>query len=180
MKFLFTLCLSLSGITAWSQPPGTEIIEVDLDPNKSDIDTICGFKNSLLRIPLDTFYVINEIAVEDFRICRQSYSELNVELAKLEDISDLLIVMETDFDSLMANMNSIETKYGASLQNSIKNAETLIGQNTTLQNNLNTALSELSDAKQKIKNERWNKLGTKLIWAAGGLAIGILAVSVAN
>jgi hypothetical protein len=177
MKFLISLTILFSGLSAWAQPPG-ETLQVDLDPYVSDIDTFCGLQGKLLLIPTDTFYVINHIAVEDFRICRVSYDELHVELAKIEDINHLLIGMETDFDSLMANMHTLETNYSNSLQSSIKMAETLKTENTTLQTNLNTAKDELTEAKQKIKNERWNKLGTKMIWAAGGLVAGILIVSV--
>jgi hypothetical protein len=179
MKIFILLTFWLFAGYAWSQPPG-ETIQTHLSDSGSDIDTFCGFKGQLLLIPTDTFYIINHIAVMDFNRCIDSYDTLQAQFSKLKKVDVMLTGMETDFDTLMVNMHSLESKYGSSLQNSIKNAETLMRQNTTLQNNLDSALSELSEAKHKIKNERWNKLGTKLLWATGGLAAGILIVTVTN
>ena len=179
MKIFILFIFWLFASYAWSQPPG-ETIQTQLSDSGSDIDTLCGFKGRLLLIPTDTFYIINHIAVVDFNRCIDSYDTLQAQFSKLKKVDVMLTGMETDFDTLMANMHTLETNYSNSLQSSIKMAETLKTENTTLQTNLNTARDELSEAKHKIKNERWNKLGTKLLWATGGLAAGILIMSVTN
>lgn len=56
----------------------------------------------------------------------------------------------------------------------IDNNKLLREENAIIHKNLNLALYDLNKAKTKIKQERWNSKGMKLLWGAGGLLLGVL------
>lgn len=165
--------LSILSILCLTSMYSQEIKDLpQLDP--IDIDTITSNTNYLLRVDMDTLYIISKGGVDEYKNCRIKYRELYNNCSEYQKVETIINAVSIEFDSLNYNIQTLEDKYEIILQENIRNNNVLKEQNETISKNLEAAKEELSEAKHKIKQERWNSSGMKILWGAGGLVIGTL------
>jgi hypothetical protein len=139
-----------------------------------DIDTIIHQKNYLLKVELDTLFIINRRGISQYHSVLNEYKKLRSKYEDVENVIQILGDVDTEFESLNKNIRTLENKYAQSLQKNIENNTKLIGENMRISKDLEAAIQNLTEAKTKIKNERWNSMGKKLLWGTGGVIIGTL------
>lgn len=146
-----------------------------LDENYEDIDTIIHYEDYLLKVNIDTLFIINKAGVEEFERCWEGYKVLKENCIDLSHIDKILDEMHTEFNELDNEFIELESKFRKSLKENISNNTILIEENITIKLNLESAMEDLIIAKQKIKSERWKSMGSKLLWGSGGILVGVLA-----
>lgn len=150
-----------------------------LDPIYPDIDTVVNHANYLLKVNVDTLYIVNKQALQDYKTCRDSYSTLREETEQIIKLKSTIENVDKEFISLNKNLNALEKKYAASLKQNIETNIFLKEKNQWAENELNAAKDNLRTAEQKIKAEKWNSKASKLIWGVGGALVGgtLIAIS---
>lgn len=154
-----------------------------LEKNIEDLDTIVRFEPYLLEVDFnDTIYIANPTFIRRFDELNASYNTLRDAVeANLPEAQRLLnSELTLAIAQLSDNVGLLENKYEMSLTENIKNTQLLREENYLIKKDLNNSLKELRSAKAKIRNERWNKIGSKLIWGVGGLLAGGLLIAVNN
>lgn len=168
--FTIILLLTISQI-AFAQ----DIIKLpEQSKDTVDIDTIIHPNNYLLKVELDTLFIINhrglsqyQSVLNKYRELRNSYNDIDKALTTLGDVG-------YEFETLNQNMHTLENKYEQSLLQNIENNKMLIKENARISKDLEAAIQNLGEAKGKIKRERWNSMGKKILWGAGGIIVGTL------
>jgi len=154
-----------------------------LERDIEDIDTIVRFQPYLLEVDFtDTLYVANPIYINKLNGFKAAYDELRLSVE--ENLPEAQRILNSELtlaiSELSSNVDLLEEKYGLSLTQNIENNKLLREENQMIQTNLEQSLKELDSAKQKIRTERWNKLGTKLLWGVGGLLVGGTFIAISN
>jgi DNA repair exonuclease SbcCD ATPase subunit len=168
--FLLFIILALSQI-AFAQ----DIIDLPRQSKDTvDIDTIIHHHNYLLKVDLDTIYLINRRGVSQYKSVLRKYRELRSNYKNIDDALNALGDVGSEFETLNQNISSLEKKYEQSLQQNIENNKKLIEENVRISKDLEAAIQNLGEAKGKIKRERWNAMGKKILWGAGGVIVGTL------
>lgn len=139
-----------------------------------DIDTIVNQKNYLLNVETDTLFIINRRGIIQYHSVLNEYRSIRSKYKEVENVMQILNDVDFEFQNLNKNIRALEDNYAKSLQNNIENNSKLIEENMRISKELEAATRNLSEAKTKIKNERWNSMGKKLLWGAGGVIIGTL------
>lgn len=156
----------------------------ELGVERPDIDTVLNGKGKLLELDRDTVYIINAVGVSEYYRLFDNYNELYNEAAKLDSALQMMSSVQNTFEDYRASIDSLENKYELSLYENIRTAKLIREENGILQSNLDAVSNDLEKARRKLKLERWNKIGSKLLWGSGGLAAGVLIggllISVAN
>lgn len=151
----------------------------NLDEFYPDIDTVVNESNYLLKVNIDTLYIINKQALVDYKTCRDSYTTLREEAEQIIQLKSVIENVDKDFDVLNTNLKALEKKYEASLNQNIETNTYLKEKNQLAEKELNVAKDNLKKAEQKIKAEKWNSKASKLIWGVGGALVGgaLIAIS---
>lgn len=169
----------LSSIT-YCQVSNPIIIRKHFSNSVSDIDTLINIRNKKIVFEtLDTLFIINKYGVSAFIKCA------NDQISLKDNFTESLQNLNSNISSLSLNFNQINSET-ESMVSFIKNYESetrkrieLIDvQNDKLKNSVELLNKQLEDAYQKIKQERWNSLGTNLFWGIGGTALGILVAAI--
>lgn len=138
----------------------------------TDIDTLCGLRNKLIRYNSDTLFVINRFGVNAFQKCVSDLQRVKNLSSSLDQITTNMNHLNSDVNSMYGNMQiltgfindySIETK---------KNLNLLEANNNQLNSNLMEVNKQLAMAQAQLKAQRKKNLGTCLIWGAGGITVG--------
>lgn len=170
MKRLFTL---ISLLFSFGLATAQEKKDMpNLDEFYPDIDTVVNESNYLLKVNIDTLYIINKQALVDYKTCRDSYTTLREEAEQIIQLKSLIENVDKDFDALNTNLKALEKKYEASLNQNIETNTYLKEKNQLAEKELNAAKDNLKKAEQKIKAEKWNSKASKLIWGVGGALVG--------
>ncbi|WP_109301011.1 hypothetical protein [Aquimarina sp. AU474] len=166
---LILFCLLIGHISA------QDIVNLpELDQVHVDVDTIIKKNEYLLKVDIDTLFVINKVGLLEYNNCINSYSELLDKCKEYDEVGSIINTISFEFDSLTSNIKSLESKYELSLMENIKNNKLLREENQLISKSLVKTKEHLDSAKLKLKRERWNVSGKKILWGAGGLIIGVL------
>lgn len=170
MKRLFlVLIVFLSFFTIQAQ----EVIQMpNLDADFPDIDTVTYQEPYLLKVNIDTLYIINKEGLQSYKTCRESYEQLRAETEQIIQIKSVIENVDKEFGLLNENLDALEIKYERSLNENIKTNTFLKEKNLLVENELAVAKDNLNDAKQKIKAEKWNSKASKIMWGIGGALVG--------
>ncbi|MGQ1945497.1 hypothetical protein ACT3CD_00165 [Geofilum sp. OHC36d9] len=139
-----------------------------------DVDTIISHSPYLLKVDVDTLFIINKKGLIQYQNCITDYRSLRLKCGEIQDIIYIIDQVDSHFDTLNSNLLSLENKYEMSLMQNLENNRLLRDQNAAMSKNLEIALDDLAEAKNKIRHERWNSKGMKLLWGAGGVIVGTL------
>lgn len=183
MRTILTLILLIGSLQLVYQQDREVVKWTFLETNIEDIDTIVRLKPYLLEVDFtDTLYIANSIYINKLNEFKSSYDTLRV--AVEENLPEAQMILNSELtlglNKLSDNVGILEKKYELSLTENIRNTEVLRQENYLIKQNLNRSLEELGKAKQKIRNERWNKLASKMLWGAGGLLIGGTLIALNN
>ncbi|PLX15134.1 MAG: hypothetical protein C0599_17325 [Salinivirgaceae bacterium] len=171
MKTIYFITLLLLTQLAFAQ----DIIEIPKQSKDTvDIDTIIHQDNYLLKVELDTLFIINTRGVKQYQNVLQEYHKLRNKYNDVDSVMNILGDVGSEFETLNQNIQALENKYEQSLLKNIENNKMLIEENTRISKDLESAIENLTEAKTKIKNERWNSMGKKLLWGTGGIIVGTL------
>lgn len=172
MKPFLIACLVLRVFIVNSQETILELPE--LSNTNPDIDTLICDSECILEIYRDTIYIINKLGVDGYNQAVNLYEELLENCEKYTEVGAIIDAVGSEFDSLNANLHSLESKYELSLMENIRSNKQLRQQNDLISKNLDFALEDLDKARNKISQERWNSMGMKFLWGAGGVIVGTL------
>lgn len=168
--FTIIFLLAVSQITL-----AQDIIELPKQSKDTvDIDTIIHPVNYLLKVELDTLFLINHRGLSQYQSVLNKYRELRNTYQDIDKALGTLGEVGSEFETLNQNIRSLENKYEQSLLQNIENNKKLIAENARISKDLESAIQNLSEAKSKIKRERWNSMGKKILWGAGGVIVGTL------
>lgn len=128
-------------------------------------------------ISCDSMYLVNQVAADNYlryqRFVRNtaqgpSFEALiNLYDRRLSSQNSEYGQMRQQFDQLIGR--SVET-----LDDLERHSDSLDASLLAVNEALELANQNLAQAKATIKQERWNSVGRKLLWGAGGVGLGIL------
>ena len=172
--FLFKLFLFISIPFALAQK---HIDLPELDHDYPDIDTVISSEDYLLKVNIDTLYIMNLQSIQAYKQCRESYEELLKETNNLSKVDEVIKLVNNEFSDLNLNIKSLETKYESSLKQNIETNQRILKENKDMEKELIEARKNLTIAQQKIKAEKWNSKTNKLFWGIGGFFVGGAIIS---
>jgi len=148
------------------------------EPLVADIDTLLGIRGKCIVSEMDTLYLINPVGVKEFVTCSSS-------LERCRELYRVTEELETNIASLQEGMQSLD-KSNASFreyalmfqQENAHKLQELETNNKVLEDNLQTIRFQLSEANEKLKAERWNSMGKKILWGAGGFVTGTIFATI--
>jgi hypothetical protein len=170
MKTLYVLTIALFGLCQVNK--SQILIKNTFSPTKVDFKTLY-VKGNTFKFDFDTLYYVNRLFIEDYHNtidtvnflrdlaleCFNKRREFNMDTK--DAITDLTSNMSTGFqlvrDSLALNNLRLD-KWKA------ENAK-LISINSQI-------TSDLNEAKDQIRKEKWNSTGNKMLFGVGGVIIG--------
>lgn len=160
------------------------VSEQSFSIDRPDIDTVIREKHGYIRLELDTLFLVNQNFISEYLLCLKDYNYLQEKCEEVFEVGQMLGLIESEFDSLQGNIKKIEDAYEKSLKDNNNTISRLRMDNENLERNMNNAIENLKNAESLIKQERWNSLGTNLLWGVGGTAVGVLIsgfiISIAN
>lgn len=148
------------------------VVEKKNNSHIVDIDTLTGISNKKIIFKQDTLYIINSYGLAEFKRCAG-------DLLKIQDLSKTIFNLNNDIssiqygvDSMHYNLKSLSDFVIKYQRNSEQKLKDLSLNNADLSNKLESIGRELEETRQHIKAERWKSTGTKVLWGAGGFAVG--------
>lgn len=141
-----------------------------------DIDTLTGIKNKKVVFKYDTVFLINETGVSELLRCADDLIRIKSLNSNLSDLSGTIYNIENDVKLVYSN-----TDYIVDFINLYKNdteikLDSITADNYRLKNNMDLISKELDEACDKIRAERWNSYGTKVLYGTGGFILGSLLI----
>ncbi|OIQ22453.1 MAG: hypothetical protein BM557_00250 [Flavobacterium sp. MedPE-SWcel] len=173
-NLLFIIIISCSSYS-FSQ----DIVKLPNLGAKKNIDTIIRYKPYLLKVNVDTLYVINKPGVDDYLQTVKLYNQLYTDCKEYEKVSAIVDSISLKFDGLVNNIETLEAGYEMSLKQSIDSNERYRKENEVLLEQLDKAKGKLNDAENNIKKEKNRSFWGKLLWGLGGVLVGgtLIAIS---
>jgi len=170
---IIAIVLSVSCSVLFGQPSTDIIIKKTTNDSEINIDTLVGIKNKKIVFEYDTLFIINQYGLTEFVRCANDLNRLKREIpGQLSNLSGDLFSLQTNVDSMYFSMKSVSAFINTYEKDTKLKLNNLTEDNQQLQNNMESLKKELEAAQQKIKNEKWKSMGSKVIWGAGGFAIG--------
>lgn len=160
---------------AYSQSTDTIVItESMFSSDRPDVDTVLRSEYGYIKLEMDVLFLTNKLFLDEYQQCIADYNTLRETCDKALETEEMIKLIEVEFDTLRVNLVNIENAYQKSLDGNIQTIDLLRTDNARLKQNLENAQNNLNKAQALIKQERWNSLGSKLIWGVGGTAVGVL------
>jgi len=148
------------------------------DAMVSDIDTLTCIRGKCIMPEMDTLYLINPVGVKEFVACSANLERCRQLSLVTEDLASDIASLQEGVQALDKNNTSFR-EYALMFQqeNALKLQE-LEKVNRVLENNLQTIRIQLNETREKLKTERWNSMGRKLFWGAGGFVTGTVFTAI--
>ncbi len=179
MKQIIAICIfvviCLNFNTAFGQSTDTiTISESMFSTGRPDVDTVLRSEFGYIKLEIDTLYITNQFLLNEYQQCITDFNTLRETCDNFVLVEEMIKMMKPEFDTLRVNLTNIENAYQKSLDGNLETINILRTDNAKQQQNLENAKANLAQAQALIKQERWNSLGTKVLWGVGGTAVGVL------
>ena len=169
----YLLLLLITALPAFLYAQTSDVIVVKRKPaNVVDIDTLIGIRNKKIVCEFDTLYTINRLGVSEFVRCVAELNKVKELTKPLNSLANDLTTIHAQTDSIHTNIKSLTAFMNRYDSETSVRLNTLTADNAALTQNMLSVTKELQEAQQKIKAEKWKSMSSKLIWGAGGLAVG--------
>lgn len=144
----------------------------------SDIDTLTGIKGKYIISEMDTLYLINPFGVQEFVACSLNLEKCRQLYMVTEDLASDISSIQENVQALDKNSASFREYALMFQQENALRLQELENINKVLENNLQTITLQLNGTREKLKNERWNSMGKKLLWGTGGFVTGTVFTAI--